>query len=294
MATLTQGYTFGASETVTNAKLHSLVTGATITSLVNADIDAAAAIAYSKLSLSNSIVNADVSSAAAIANSKLNLSSIAQNVVFAGTVAADSTFGIKSSAVAFYLQLTNAETLTANRMLTIKLNDAARTLDLGGTLTLAAAFTTSGANALTLTTTGSTNVTLPTTGTLATLAGTETLASKTLTSPILRGVGVATLTDGATVALDASLGNHFRLSAGGNRTILAPTNATSRQKIIIEHVASGGARTLSLTTGSAGAFRFGTDVTALTETTSGKTDYIGCIYNSDDSRWDVVAYVKGY
>lgn len=41
--------------------------------LVNANIDAAAAIAYSKLNLSDSIVNADINSAAAIAYSKLNL-----------------------------------------------------------------------------------------------------------------------------------------------------------------------------------------------------------------------------
>ena len=39
--------------------------------IVNADINAAAAIAYSKLNLSNSIVNADISSSASIALSKL-------------------------------------------------------------------------------------------------------------------------------------------------------------------------------------------------------------------------------
>ena len=41
--------------------------------LVNANIDPAAAIAYSKLNLTNSIVNADINSSAAIAYSKLNL-----------------------------------------------------------------------------------------------------------------------------------------------------------------------------------------------------------------------------
>ena len=41
--------------------------------IVNADINSAAAIAYSKLSLSNTIVNADINSSAAIAYSKLNL-----------------------------------------------------------------------------------------------------------------------------------------------------------------------------------------------------------------------------
>lgn len=44
------------------------------TSIVNADISASAAIAYSKLSLTNSILNADIGAAAAIAYSKLNLS----------------------------------------------------------------------------------------------------------------------------------------------------------------------------------------------------------------------------
>jgi hypothetical protein len=61
------------------------------------------------------------------------------------------------------------------------------------TLTLAAGstFSTVGTNATTLTTTGTTNITLPTAGTLATLGGTETLSSKTLTSPLITGsVGI--------------------------------------------------------------------------------------------------------
>lgn len=113
--------------------------------------------------------------------------------------------------------------------------------------------------------------------------------------PASGGVGIATqtLTDGATPALDASLGSVFRLAAAGDRTIAVPSNALSGQKIVIQHYASGGARTLALNSG-AGGFRFGTDVTALTQTASGKTDYIGCIYNATDSKWDVVAYSKGY
>ena len=102
-----------------------------------------------------------------------------------------------------------------------------------------------------------------------------------------------TLTDGATPALDASLGRHFRLAAAGDRTIAVPTNAVAGMKITLEHFASGGARTLALNTG-AGGFRYGTDITALSQTASGKTDYIGCIYNATDSFWDVIAYSKGY
>lgn len=104
---------------------------------------------------------------------------------------------------------------------------------------------------------------------------------------------VAVLTDGATPALDASLGTIFTLSAAGDRTIAVPSNATSGQKIVIRHLASGGARTLALNTG-AGGFRFGSDITALSQTASGKTDYIGCIYNAADSFWDVVAFTKGF
>lgn len=43
------------------------------TSIVNADVNASAAIAYSKLTLTNSVVSADVASAAAIPASKLSL-----------------------------------------------------------------------------------------------------------------------------------------------------------------------------------------------------------------------------
>lgn len=101
------------------------------------------------------------------------------------------------------------------------------------------------------------------------------------------------LTDGTTVNLDASAGKVFTLSAGGSRTILAPTGAVDGRGIIIKHTASGGARTLSLTTGSAGSFKFGTDITGLTATTSGATDYIGCIYDATAQRWHVISYVKG-
>lgn len=108
-----------------------------------------------------------------------------------------------------------------------------------------------------------------------------------------RAAAIQTLTDGATPALDASLGTVFKLTAAGDRTIAVPSNPISTQFIIIQHLASGGARTLALNTG-AGGFRFGSDVTGLTQTASGKTDYIGCIYNLADTKWDVISYVKGY
>lgn len=124
--------------------------------------------------------------------------------------------------------------------------------------------------------------------------------TRVITQPaqvVLRGShpgGVVTLTDGATVALDAAMGRVHKLVALGNRTISVPLNPTEGQPLVIEHTASGAARTLTLTTGSAGAFAFGSGITGLTATTSGATDYIGCVYDSTAARWRVVAYEKGY
>lgn len=132
----------------------------------------------------------------------------------------------------------------------------------------------------------------------ATISGTtsnigSSTANTALTMSTAWCDSVVTLADGATPALDASLGNEFVLTAAGNRTIAVPTNATSGQKIIIRHVASGGARTLALNSG-AGGFRFGSDITSLSATASGKTDYIGCVYNSVASFWDVISVTKGF
>lgn len=108
---------------------------------------------------------------------------------------------------------------------------------------------------------------------------------------------IATIPDQASTTFGANSGltSIARLSATGNRTLTAPTGSpTDGQKVVVEHYASGGARTLSLTTGSSGAFAYGSDITSLTATVSGKTDLIGCIYNSTAQRWRVAAVVKGY
>jgi hypothetical protein len=103
------------------------------------------------------------------------------------------------------------------------------------------------------------------------------------------------LVDGANVNIDViTKAAYYRLVAAGDRTLTTPQNPVDGQKIIIQHVASGGARTLTLQTGFAYAFRFGSDITGLTATASGKTDYIGAVFNLTDQRWDVVAVTKGF
>ena len=97
-----------------------------------------------------------------------------------GTVDSLTSLSIRSTASAFDVLQASSEILTANRTLTWSLGDAARVITLSGNITTAGDLITNGAFSLTLTQTAATNVTLPTTGTLATLAGMETLTTKTI------------------------------------------------------------------------------------------------------------------
>jgi hypothetical protein len=98
----------------------------------------------------------------------------------------------------------------------------------------------------------------------------------------------------STITLNAALGSLFRVTATGNPSFAAPSNPTDGQVIVVEFTASGADRTASLVQGSAGAWKFGTDVTALTATTSGLTDFWQAVYRASVDRWRVIGYVKGY
>lgn len=103
---------------------------------------------------------------------------------------------------------------------------------------------------------------------------------------------VVALTDAATITLDASLGNTFTVTLGGNRTLAAPTNPVNGQKITLRVRQDGtGGRTLTFDS----IYRFGLDILSVVPSTgANKTDYIGMIYNSTDTKWDVVAVSKGF
>lgn len=108
-----------------------------------------------------------------------------------------------------------------------------------------------------------------------------------------RLTGTVLLEDTSTPALDAALGSVFSLITTTDPTIAVPSNPRAGQKIIIAITASGANRTPALNTG-AGGFRFGTSISGLSQIVSGKTDYVGCIFNGADEMWDVIAYAKGY
>lgn len=100
------------------------------------------------------------------------------------------------------------------------------------------------------------------------------------------------LTDAATIATDASLGDYFRVTLAGNRTLGNPTNPTDGQRCTWEISQDAtGSRTLTLGSN----FALGTSIAAVTlTTTASKTDFLGAIYNSTAGKWRVVAFSKGY
>jgi hypothetical protein len=122
------------------------------------------------------------------------------------------------------------------------------------------------------------------------LTGTTTAVNVTLSGRHV--VTPDALTDAATIATDASLGNHFRVTLGGNRTLGNPTNPVDGQKVMWELIQDAtGSRTITLDT----KFALGADITAVTlTTTASKRDFLGAVYNSTADKWYVIAFVKGY
>ena len=137
---------------------------------------------------------------------------------FTGTVTIPTLAVSSTLAVTGASTLTGVVTLTSQPILSsltaskIVFTDSSKGLVSAGTLgadqggtgvanNAAMTVTGSGNYAYTRTLTAATNVTFPTTGTLSTLAGSETLTNKTLTSPVIAGTptGVGVLTSGTAV-----------------------------------------------------------------------------------------------
>ncbi len=153
------------------------------------------ALSAAGASTCNTVANTDLAnSSITIGSTNVALGATASTVagltltaptVNGGTAQALTNLGIRSSGSgAFDMAIANTENLTAQRALTITLNNAARNLNISGDITTAAAFSTSGANAVTLTTTGVTNVTLPPSGTLDTIDTAQTISGQKIFSSL--------------------------------------------------------------------------------------------------------------
>ena len=99
-----------------------------------------------------------------------------------------------------------------------------------------------------------------------------------------------TLTDAATIAIDASLGSVFKVTLAGNRTLGAPTNSTDGQTITILVRQDGtGSRTLAYNA----VYQFNTTNAQPTLTiTAGAKDYLTFMYDATSTKWVCQRIVK--
>jgi hypothetical protein len=117
-------------------------------------------------------------------------------------------------------------------------------------------------------------------------------AQATAVEPGAVAPAVVSLADAATIAVDASLGNDFRVTIAGNRTVGTPANPADGQKITFQVTQSaGGSFTLSWSSG----YEFSAGLPQPTlSTTAGQTDLLGFIYNATKGKWLLAAFVSGF
>ena len=110
---------------------------------------------------------------------------------------------------------------------------------------------------------------------------------------------IFSLTDGGSIALDASRADRFSVTLGGNRTLANPTSPYGDgQEILVRVIQDGtGSRTLAYGTN----YRFFGGALPVLSTTAGDVDYLKFVYNKDDGKWDYVditdiagAYTDGF
>jgi hypothetical protein len=115
---------------------------------------------------------------------------------------------------------------------------------------------------------------------IVTYSGTETLTNKRIDPRDVSAASASSLTP------DVSAGDIYAYTAlAANLTINAPTGSpTNGDKLIFRLLDNGTSRTL---TWDSTYTVIG--VTLPTATTANKTTYVGCIYNANNTRWDVIA-----
>lgn len=155
----------------------------------------------------------------------------------------------------------------------------------GMTITLGGNLTTTGAFNSTFAASGSYTYTLPgAAGTLGTLAGTETFTNKRITPRI------STTASSATPTPNGDTDDMYTVTAlAANATFGAPTGTpVNGQKLLIRVKDNATPRTLAYNA----IYRASTDLALPSTTAASKTLYMGFIYNSADTKWDLIAVLN--
>lgn len=103
---------------------------------------------------------------------------------------------------------------------------------------------------------------------------------------------VFALTDAATIAVDAAVGDVFTVTLAGNRTMGAPTNPVDGRTALFRiRQDATGSRTLAWNA----AFAFATNLPVpVLSTAANKVDYVGFIYNGVTAKWECLSYLLGH
>jgi hypothetical protein len=117
-------------------------------------------------------------------------------------------------------------------------------------------------------------------------------ARATTVEPGAVSPAVVHLTDAATIAVDASLGNDFRVTIAGNRTMGTPSNPVEGEQIIFQ-ITQGTGAPFTITWGS--GYEFSTALPQPTLSTGvGRTDLLGFVFNATTGTWLLAAFLNGF
>lgn len=118
-------------------------------------------------------------------------------------------------------------------------------------------------------------------GDFATLAGTETLTNKRITPRIF------TLTDAATIAVNADTTDIGVVTLGGNRTLGNPSGTPTDGQVLIIRVRQDGTGTRTLAYDT--QYRFPAATAPTVTATANETSYLTFMYHSADVKWDLIS-----
>jgi len=127
---------------------------------------------------------------------------------------------------------------------------------------------------------------------LAEAAPASAAAQATNVEPGAVAPAVVHLTDAATIAVDASAGNDFRVTIAGNRTMGTPSNPSNGQQIIFQ-ITQGTGAPFTITWASGYEFSAALPQPALSSS-AGKTDLLGFVYNATTGTWLLAAFLNGF